>query len=235
MQLPKWHNTYLVLTAADIPKDVDPVIKGIVHVPGLSCQACGTRLDTGFIKKEFMGPGLRLLGKECVSSSDADAWYAVMKRARYYVDYEHFVVEPYLSRKQRAAFRGLALISQLHPWLADYANLFSEAARTGSISPNDIPRIQSMITQLGGLDTLLKHRDQLRRLHILELIIRTHPDRPADARTVASLLMQGRNNVLTDRQNHLIHALMDQYSEDRRFLRQKLLYDWDQRRKQLDL
>ncbi len=235
MQLPEWHNTYLVLTGEDIPVEVRDVIKGITHVPGLSCQACGAHLDTGFIRPKFMGPGLELMGIECISSSDAEAWYAVMKRARYYIDYQHFKVEQSLGRNQLTAFRGLALISQLHPWLADFAELFSEVVQNRTISPNDLQRIQTMVKQLGGLGTLLKHRDQLRRLHVLELIIRRHPDRRTDRNTITSLLMQGRNHILTENQNHLIHALMDRYNIDRMILLEQLLYRWDQHRKRLDL
>jgi len=62
---------------------------------------------------------------------------------------------------------------------------------------------------LGGLDTLLRQRDQLRRLHILEMIGGHNLINPGDAHTVARVLMQGRNHILAERQNRLIHALMD--------------------------
>ena len=233
MQLPNWHNKYLVLTAEDIPQDVGEDILGIVHIPGMSCHACGKHLDTAFIQHD--GSFLRLIGKECTCSDDADAWYAAMKRARFYVEYPHFKAEQWLQHNQINVYRALALLSQLHPWMAEYSTMLQDVTATGSFSIQRMDRIKIMAYQLGGLDTLLSHRDQLRRLYLLEKISQDHFINKEEANTIISLLNQGRNQILTEKQDRLIHALMEKYSHERETLAGFMLHGWNQQKKVLTI
>jgi hypothetical protein len=124
----------------------------------------------------------------------------------------------------------LSLLSQLHPLLGDYSTMYAGALENRDLSTGDMARICAITAQLGGLKTLLKHRDQLRRLCLLNEIARRGYFLNEDRHKVASLAAQGRNQILTDRQNALIHALLEKYSEECALLEWDLLLSWKRHR-----
>jgi hypothetical protein len=50
---------------------------------------------------------LHLVGKECTWSPDVQIWYGVMRRARYYLEHDHFLTEYLFKSNQRTALRSL--------------------------------------------------------------------------------------------------------------------------------
>jgi hypothetical protein len=209
MKLPEWHNHFLGLTGQDLGMD-DPFIQGVVHGPGLVCQKCQTDLSFGIIVSTEYGPVL--WGQDCADECEPGPWVNLLRIAQYYLTLRQLRADQALKPGQRKLLRGLALTLQLNP-----ANKFARGMRNvlldGKVlSEGQADAVKKIIDEMGGIQIMLIARDQLRRLSILGSLKELSPK---DAETVSSLLNHlPRQEYLSDKQNRLIYALQDKYSDE---------------------
>ena len=221
MKLPDWHERFLGLTNQDLGF-VSNDIQGVVYGPGLVCMRCKVDLSTGVVVER--GQILELLGQDCAFGYAPGKWLNAMDIGKYYLSHQQLLADQALKPGLRSALRGLELRLQLEPGNKFVCGMRNMLMDGKTLSEEQVSAVERNIAEMGGLKAMLGARDQLRRLSILGSLKTLSPEDEGKVSSLMGRLL--RPEYLSTKQDRMIYALQEKYSNEVLAYTSQLLCTW---------
>jgi hypothetical protein len=202
-------NTFLSLTNADLGLHSQQ-IQGVVYAPGLVCTRCLHPGNQAVVVSNWRR--LDLLGENCVEDESPKPWLKSLATAKYFTSLSDIIIDRALPLRDRKHFRSAALYNQIYPRQDFAANILARYRRGELISGGQFDENLTVAELLGEPNDLLAQRDQLTRLAMLARLGEQLGNRVASK--VSGLSDVVRKQGLTSKQNQMVWAIQNDYSEE---------------------
>jgi hypothetical protein len=155
---------------------------------------------------------LDLLGENCVEDESPKPWLKSLATAKYFTSLSDIIIDRALPLRDRKHFRSAALYNQIYPRQDFAANILARYRRGELISGGQFDENLTVAELLGEPNDLLAQRDQLTRLAMLARLGEQLGNRVASK--VSGLSDVVRKQGLTSKQNQMVWAIQNDYSEE---------------------